>query len=494
MLISQDERFAFDVAGYLHLRGALTPHEVATLSGWVSEAEKTVVADLNADYPDGMKQQLNRPVSRIFDADPRFACLLDHPVVVPYLTEFLGPDYRHIDNDLYYTYPGYAGGHWHRGVSAHPTGHVVGGKFICPMVKVFYCLSDVGRAAGEFVVIPGSHKASFKVDYEGRVDLPAQRLFDDVKAGDIILFNEALLHNGRPNPSQKTRKTLIVNFGREDAGVWKGYRPKSTTLAASTPAQRAILSNANPAFWKEPQLNAQTNPPTKALSDAQVAQYQRDGYVVVPDLIAPDTAIEWKAKLQQRLADEGLLGNIPSGVRVWMSDNTDAYSAAQLQSPSVLQILQQLIGPNVEFLSFKAVFKNAKTAFNSPWHQDWAYWGGSPKLSIWIALDEATPENGCLQLVPGSHHSALEMKEVEDGKGFVRRISEDQVAGMPIATAPVPRGAGIFFHDLTLHASCPNINGQDRWSVIPTYRDAAQQDSSTVWPTARLLSGSSVNV
>jgi phytanoyl-CoA hydroxylase len=52
---------------------------------------------------------------------------------------------------------------------------------------------------------------------------------------------------------------------------------------------------------------------------------------------------------------------------------------------------------------------------------------------------------------------------------------------MKIVTAPVPRGGAVFFHDLTLHASCPNINGQDRWSVIPTYRDAKKADESTVW-------------
>ncbi|MCL4862220.1 MAG: phytanoyl-CoA dioxygenase family protein, partial [Caldilineaceae bacterium] len=218
------------------------------------EAEKTDVQALNADFPDGIKQQLNRPVSRVWDADPRFARFLDHPVVVPYLVEFLGEEYRHIDNDLYYTYPGYGGGHWHRGVRAHPTGHVVEGKFVCPMVKVFYCMTDVGPGEGEFVVIPGSHKAQFKLEYESRVDLPGQRIFDDVRTGDIIIFNEALIHNGRPNPSQKTRKTIIVNFGRKEAGVWRGYRPKPETLAAVTPNQARILTNENPDFWKEPKV------------------------------------------------------------------------------------------------------------------------------------------------------------------------------------------------------------------------------------------------
>ncbi len=196
--------------------------------------------------------QLNRPVSRMFDVDPRFARLLDHPVVQPLLAEFLGEDYRHIDNDLYFTYPGYAGGQWHRGVRAHPTGHLIDGKFVCPMVKVFYCLTDVGPGQGEFVVVPGSHKTLCSID-TARVDLPAQHCFDDVKAGDSIIFNEALLHNGRPNRSDKTRQTLIVNFGRADAGVWAGYTPRPETLARVSERQRAILTNVREG-WVEPEV------------------------------------------------------------------------------------------------------------------------------------------------------------------------------------------------------------------------------------------------
>lgn len=253
MTITPDLLFAFDVQGYLHLPAALTPAEVAEYTAWSDAIQTLDVKALNADDPDGLRHQLNRPISRPFDADVRFARFLDHPTVMPFLAEFLGEDYRHIDNDLYYTYPGYAGGHWHRGVRAHPTGHVVDGKFICPMVKVFYCLTDVGPDEGAFVVIPGSHKAQFKLATNERVDLPAQHIFDQIKAGDIIIFNEALLHNGRPNPSTKTRKTIIVNFGRRDAGVWQGYRPLAKTLAAVTPRQRESLMNST-GFWSEPDL------------------------------------------------------------------------------------------------------------------------------------------------------------------------------------------------------------------------------------------------
>jgi ectoine hydroxylase-related dioxygenase (phytanoyl-CoA dioxygenase family) len=120
------------------------------------------------------------------------------------------------------------------------------------MVKVFFCLTDVEPDQGEFVVVPGSHKSRFAIDTE-RVDLPGQHIFNNVEAGDVIVFNEALLHNGRPNPSEKTRITLIVNFGRADAGPWPGYRPKSETLTAVTPRQRQILTPGSP-VWHEPAL------------------------------------------------------------------------------------------------------------------------------------------------------------------------------------------------------------------------------------------------
>jgi len=252
MPVSQDQKFAFDVQGYLHLRSVLTAAELAEYGEWVRQAQEVDVQTLNADNPDNLPHQLNRPLSRMLDADPRFARFLDHPAVEPLLGEFLGADYRHIDNDLYFTYPGYAGGKWHRGVAAHSSGHVVDGRFICPMVKVFYCLTDVGPGEGEFVVVPGSHKAQFTVD-DQRIDLPAQHIFDDVAAGDIVVFNEALLHNGRPNRSPKTRQTIICNFGRRDAGVWPGYKPRSETLERVSERQRAILTNPAP-LWSEPQL------------------------------------------------------------------------------------------------------------------------------------------------------------------------------------------------------------------------------------------------
>lgn len=228
------------------------------------------------------------------------------------------------------------------------------------------------------------------------------------------------------------------------------------------------------------------------LTAEQVAQYQKEGFTIVDKLIDDATAERWKALLKERLVAEGKL-NEPSGVRVWMADAMDEFTRDQLTNATVVGILQQLIGPAVEFLSVKAVFKNATTTFNSPWHQDWFYWQGSAKISIWIALDDATPDNGCLRLVPGSQREHFTPRNVDDGHGFGLRITDEDIGDRPVITAPVARGSAIFFHDLLLHSSCPNVNGADRWSVIPTYRAANLADDSTVWKNALLLSGARVN-
>ena len=180
----------------------------------------------------------------------------------------------------------------------------------------------------------------------------------------------------------------------------------------------------------------------------------------------------------------------------------DEITCSNVQDPRLVQVLQTLLGPDIKFLSIKAVFKNATTRFASPWHQDWHYWHGSPKCSVWIALDDATPENGCLRLVPGSHkRGPIRMANIEDtnGQGFVRRLKGDNdldnILGSNVTKlmVPIEAGGAIFFHDLTLHASCPNSNGQDRWTTIATYRAGQEIDTSTTWQQSLVLSGTSVN-
>lgn len=234
------------------------------------------------------------------------------------------------------------------------------------------------------------------------------------------------------------------------------------------------------------------------LTPEQLQAWHRDGYIAVQGLYDGATMLQWKQILRDVMDEDrraaGLDENayVTSGVRVWMCDALHPVLREAMRDDKVTPILKQIIGPDVEFLSAKAVFKDARVDMPSPWHQDWFYWEGATKMSIWIALDDASVDNGCLKFVPGTQHKVFE-KSVVNENAFVNRITDDQLASWPQNTLEVKRGDAVFFHDLAVHSSHPNTAKRDRWSLISTYRSGAVKDEATVWPRAMTVCGKSVN-
>lgn len=231
------------------------------------------------------------------------------------------------------------------------------------------------------------------------------------------------------------------------------------------------------------------SPETVAAEHAEA--FRRDGYIIVRNLYAPDEMAATKAGVLELLAGRDLP---ESGVVVWKPEALPENLLDMMGDDRIAPVLKTVIGPNVEFLSVKAVFKDKSKTFESPWHQDWHYWKGAPKLSVWIALDDATPENGCLRLVPGSHTKTFQDHHVQSEQGFGHRADEAEFADMDLVDAPLSSGSALIFHDLALHSSYPNTSGADRWSLISTYRDASVKDDSTVWERPHVICGSSVNL
>ena len=221
--------------------------------------------------------------------------------------------------------------------------------------------------------------------------------------------------------------------------------------------------------------------------------FDRDGFLIVPNLLDRDETKRLKEEcrgiLEEARANAAKRGEDPknvirNGVYVGLAARSDLFREA-VADPRILDILEAIYSPNIEFLSDKFVFKNEDTDFDSPWHQDWHYWGGANKISIWIPFDDARVENGTLKLLPGSHKGVV----VHDGKddegiGFGHRLRRGVVDENLAVTAIADAGAAVFFSDLTLHASHPNIVRADRWVWIPTYRDALLDDPKYPWAVA----------
>lgn len=235
---------------------------------------------------------------------------------------------------------------------------------------------------------------------------------------------------------------------------------------------------------------------------SQVAQFHADGYLIVEDLLAADECARYAAEVESLLAelrDEAVAAGkdpqtvLATGVFVGLSLRRDSFRALS-EDPRLVDPLESVWGADIGFLSDKVVFKDAGVGFGSPWHQDYAYWLGSHKISLWIALDEATEENGCLMVLPGSHGQEYRHDKVQDAGtagGFGNRLDPAKLGlEREAVAAPLPAGGAIFFHDLLLHASLPNRNGAPRRALIPTYRNLAEPDDEyPSLPAARRIRG-----
>jgi ectoine hydroxylase-related dioxygenase (phytanoyl-CoA dioxygenase family) len=114
-----------------------------------------------------------------------------------------------------------------------------------------------------------------------------------------------------------------------------------------------------------------------------------------------------------------------------------------------------------------ALLKPAGGGREKPWHQDHAYFEIEPLDSIigcWIAFDAATVENGCMQVVPGSHREGLlpHWKPESGAYQWEWQISPEQVEEDRVVAVPMPPGACLFFSSTLKHGTPPNLSPERR--------------------------------
>jgi ectoine hydroxylase-related dioxygenase (phytanoyl-CoA dioxygenase family) len=145
--------------------------------------------------------------------------------------------------------------------------------------------------------------------------------------------------------------------------------------------------------------------------------------------------------------------------------------------PEILDLVEQLIGPDVILWGSQVFCKPPFTGKAIPWHQDGQYWPIRPlaSCSVWIALDDATPENGCMRFIPGSHAA---------GSVYRHRISErkDVVLNQEVdpsqfdassALDDVLEAGEFSLHDVFLiHGSNANTSSRRRGAFVIRYMPA----------------------
>ena len=244
---------------------------------------------------------------------------------------------------------------------------------------------------------------------------------------------------------------------------------------------------------------------SEKLSDAQWQQYEADGYLNLGHIM-PDAALR---QLQQRI-DDIMLGRATvdySKMLMQLDSESGRYEEAGEQSkghkgatlnyrkiqdlefdPLFLRLMQlpifadacaRVYGRDRAVSCYRAMFMNkpANRGTWLPWHQDrWTSLDKDPLLTVWMALDPATKENGCVQVIPGSHRLGLINPNHPSGFVTPGQASEHAPAEK-VVHLELEAGEVAILHNWLLHASDVNRSSQSRRAFSVCYMDASTQDA-----------------
>ena len=203
--------------------------------------------------------------------------------------------------------------------------------------------------------------------------------------------------------------------------------------------------------------------------------YTRDGYVICRDLV--DAAAVQQLREETVAIACGLRGDIPGVVQREHADaaalldvlaihfphKVSPLMAQMIQHPAIVDVLTQIIGPDVKCMQSMLFVKNAGKP-GQAWHQDETFipTHDASLTGVWIALDDATVDNGCLWMQPGSHaqRHLWPSRPCADPRfdGAPESQGWDGVRwpAQGGAAAEVPAGSVVFFNGYTLHRSLDN--------------------------------------
>ena len=149
----------------------------------------------------------------------------------------------------------------------------------------------------------------------------------------------------------------------------------------------------------------------------------------------------------------------------------------------LLDVATSLIGPNVQLFHDQALYKLSKVGGDVPWHQDNGYWRCQPAelISICIAFDDADTNNGCMNVLPGSHleepHNHIRSKQEQQELPSLLSVDADESQSVSI---PLKAGYAKVHHCLTLHQTNPNRSDQDRRAMVIHYMPVGTKNNKGV--------------
>ena len=223
------------------------------------------------------------------------------------------------------------------------------------------------------------------------------------------------------------------------------------------------------------------------INDEQVQQFREQGYFILENVFTPGEMDDLTGVIEayQRRHDEALRekGGTEGISRAGEISFTShlAEKDEKLREfclrPEFVTIATRLLGPDVDLYWNQAVFKGPEGEKEFPWHQDDGYTPvePSPYLTLWLALNDATEENGCISVIPGSHKQGR-VPHRPSPIGLICHELDDPDQGVMV---PVKAGSMAVFQSLMFHKSGVNRSKGVRKAYILQYSHAGLKNAIT---------------
>ena len=229
------------------------------------------------------------------------------------------------------------------------------------------------------------------------------------------------------------------------------------------------------------------------LADEDIAQYREQGYLAMEGLLTADEVEECKLALSdlihRRIPWDGRVyvqqepyykhGSTDERVtdpelevrKVFYFVQLEPRLARIARHPRLMSLLDQLIEPDHRLIQDMALIKPPFRGSEKPWHQDTAYFDWTPLggvIGVWIALDRALVENGCMQVIPGTHLEGPSPHfHIRDCQIGDERVQVDRAVVIPLRP-----GGVLFFAGLLHHGTPPNLSADRRRALQFHYATA----------------------
>ncbi|HEV3163834.1 MAG TPA: phytanoyl-CoA dioxygenase family protein [Isosphaeraceae bacterium] len=219
------------------------------------------------------------------------------------------------------------------------------------------------------------------------------------------------------------------------------------------------------------------------ISVDQAEQYETDGFLVVPNLFEGDeidllrqiARADHRLELEAASRRDGQGGVVRLSLRNALGD--DIYSAFA-RCRRIVDTMERLLGGEVYHYHHKMILKEPFFGGAWEWHQDYGYWYHTGCLypllaSCMIAVDPASRQNGCLQVLRGSHLlGRLDHGPIGDQTGADPEHVHAALDSLEMVPCELEPGSAVFFHCNLLHRSDQNQSREPRWALICCYNAA----------------------